>query len=365
MLKSLHLKNFTVFSDTRFVFGKNLNIIVGENGSGKSHLLKAAYVGLSVSARYGSAGANDDIGEVPIRALLETVLAEKLRNVFRPDDLGRLVSRGGPVNQAVDMVFNFDEKERDMSLHFSRKARAKVEIIKKPTSWLKKVPIFLPTRELMTIYPGFVSLYETMSTQFEETWRDTCLQLGRPTLRRMNEGEIFKAMDAVTEAIHGHLALEESGRFYLKTQAGSMEMHLLAEGLRKLAAIERLIATGSLCPKGCLLWDEPEANLNPSLIKIVARAILLLAKSGVQVFIASHSLFLIRELHLLKQAEFAELDKRCFGLQLNNEGDVNVLQGKTMDDIGPIAALDEDLQQSDRYINVEMGLASQTHAEEE
>ena len=50
MLKSLHLKNFTVFSDSRFTFGKNLNVIVGENGAGKSHILKAAYAAIAVSA---------------------------------------------------------------------------------------------------------------------------------------------------------------------------------------------------------------------------------------------------------------------------------------------------------------------------
>ena len=31
MLKSLHLKNFTVFPDAEFTFGKDLNVIVGEN----------------------------------------------------------------------------------------------------------------------------------------------------------------------------------------------------------------------------------------------------------------------------------------------------------------------------------------------
>ncbi len=39
-----------------------------------------------------------------------------------------------------------------------------------------------------------------------------------------------------------------------------MEMHLVAEGLRKLAMIARLIANGSLVDKVSLFWDEPEAN---------------------------------------------------------------------------------------------------------
>lgn len=49
MLKTLHLQNFTVFSEETFHFGENVNVIVGENGTGKSHLLKAIYAGLAQS----------------------------------------------------------------------------------------------------------------------------------------------------------------------------------------------------------------------------------------------------------------------------------------------------------------------------
>ena len=46
------------------------------------------------------------------------------------------------------------------------------------TKWEGEPPVFMPTRELLTIYPGFVSLYETTELPFEETWRDTCILLG-------------------------------------------------------------------------------------------------------------------------------------------------------------------------------------------
>jgi predicted ATPase len=103
-----------------------------------------------------------------------------------------------------------------------------------------------------------------------------------------------------------------------------------------------------------LFWDEPEANLNPRLIKVIARVILHLSRSGIQVFVATHSLFLLRELYIL-QSEVA-VDTQCFGLQLEDEGSVRVEAGPTMDDIGSIAALDEELQQSDRYLELEAKL---------
>ncbi len=127
-------------------------------------------------------------------------------------------------------------------------------------------------------------------------------------------------------------------------------MHLVAEGLRKIAMLSRLVVTGALLDKGYLFWDEPETNLNPKLIKEVARAILHLCRNGVQAFIATHSLFLIREFDILsRQREFEDVRSQFFGLQFKDDG-VCVQQGERVDDIGAIAALDEELNQSDRYL---------------
>ncbi len=111
----------------------------------------------------------------------------------------------------------------------------------------------------------------------------------------------------------------------------------------------RLIATGSLLDKGCLVWDEPEANLNPRLIREVARAILGLCRAGLQVIVATHGLFLLREFAILLKCEFDSIDDRYFALCRNDEG-VVVSQAKDIEDVDPLLLLDEDLEQSDRYV---------------
>jgi recombinational DNA repair ATPase RecF len=50
MLKNLHLRNLTVFPDANLQFADGLNLVVGENGTGKTHLLKAAYTAIHVCA---------------------------------------------------------------------------------------------------------------------------------------------------------------------------------------------------------------------------------------------------------------------------------------------------------------------------
>jgi predicted ATP-dependent endonuclease of OLD family len=348
MLKSLHLKNFTVFPDARLEFGRNFNVMIGENGLGKTHALKAAYCVLAVSAR----GAKDSGSINPTKAYLQTAIANKLRGVFKPDEIGRLARRQAGRNRS-EVECRFREKKFDLDFSFNTSSKSEVTIDRTPLAWIKEFPVYLPTRELLTISPGFVSLYETTHLQFEETWRDTALLLGSPLARGPREKKIQQLLQPLEEAMDGTVELDNSGRFYLKMKTGRIEMYLVAEGLRKLAMIARLIATGSLLDKGWLFWDEPDANLNPKLVKLVAKTILEISRSGIQVFIATHSLFLMRELHILQQQNFQHIDSRFFGLHIDDEGAVSIQQGKTMDEIGDISALDEELEQSERYIDIE------------
>lgn len=348
MLKALQIKNFTVFPEATFDFGKNLNVIIGENGLGKTHILKTAYAMIYVSAK----GAKDSASETPTKAYLQAATAKKLRDVFKPDELGRLARRQAGRSRC-EITWSFVPTKLNCKVSFNTSNKTEVGVEHLPTAWSNDLPVYLPTRELLTIYPGFVSLYETTHNDFEGAWRDTCLLLGALLAKGPREHRIKELLQPLETAMGGSVELTKSGRFYLRTKAGRMEMHLVAEGWRKLAMLARLIATGSLLDKGYLFWDEPEANLNPNLIRLVARAILQISQSGIQVFIATHSLFLMRELHILQEVEFMGLDTRYFGLH-NDKERVVVEQGKTMDHIGDITALNEDLSQSERYIDTEM-----------
>lgn len=349
MLKSLRLQDFTVFHNAQLRFGAGLNVIVGENGAGKTHILKAAYAGIAASAERGPGE------EAPTsKAQLQNALTNKILGVLRPESLGRLVRRKRGRGKC-EIEYAFSQPRLDFGYSFSTLAKT-VSLSSSPRDRVDKLPVYLPTRELLTIYPGFVSLYETTHLPFEETWRDTCILLGAPLARGPRETRIRSLLAPLEAAMGGKVELDASGRFYLVEESGRLEMHLVAEGLRKLATIARLIATGALLDKGYLFWDEPESNLNPKIIKTVAKTILQVADSGIQVFVATHSLFLLRELHILKLREFPTMDTQCIGLHQNAAG-VAVMQGPTMDGIGAIAALDEDVQQSERYIDTEMGVS--------
>jgi predicted ATP-dependent endonuclease of OLD family len=155
--------------------------------------------------------------------------------------------------------------------------------------------------------------------------------------------------------MHGRV-FAENGRFYLRPDAagaGKLEMPLVAEGIRKVAMIAYLLINGSLRDKSTLYWDEPETNLNPTLIRDIAETLMALARQGVQVVVATHSLFLLREIEILMaDARFTRVRTRCFALAPGDE-EVHVSTGDRPEDVDPIATLDADLKQSDRYMELE------------
>lgn len=77
--------------------------------------------------------------------------------------------------------------------------------------------------------------------------------------------------------------------------------------------------------------------------------------TDIQVFIATHSLFLMRELEMLLQdAPFQSLAPRYFALKASGLGKPTELeQSADLYDIKTLVLLDEELHQSDRFMAVE------------
>lgn len=115
-----------------------------------------------------------------------------------------------------------------------------------PSDWIEAIPAFLPTREFLSLYPGLEALYREHLLEMDETWRDTAALLGKP-LRRVPRDALVSSIVDPLEAILGGAAVERGGRFYLNQPGvGELEMHLVAEGSRKLAMLARLVVSGTL-----------------------------------------------------------------------------------------------------------------------
>lgn len=349
MLKSAKFQSFTTVPNSTWTFAPGLNVIVGENGQGKSHVLKALYAMLKVQA-----GRPEDM----TKASLERAYADKLVRVMRPESLGRLVKRKQGRDRC-EITLTMKSAKASSGIGFATNAKSQVDVTQMPETRLDLSPVYLPTRELITLCPWFVPLYDNYHLEFEETWRDTVSLLGAPSVRGPREARAAVLLQPLEQALGGKVVLDaKSGRFYLSLPGeGLMEMPLVAEGLRKFAMLARLISTGTLLDKGYLFWDEPETNLNPRLIKVLAQCIVTLAAQGIQVFMATHSLFLLRELEMLTDPSAASASAsakpattRFFALRRDADG-VALEQGDRPDDLQTLVLLDEELQQSERFMS--------------
>ena len=338
MLNKATIKNFGPLPNEEYQFAPGLNVVVGENGLGKSQLLKLLYAVLKVNA-----DAKDFT-----KAALQKAYADKLVGVFRPDALGRLVKRKQG-RERCEVRLEMDDSALSCAFGFASQAKSEVQLDKLPAKALEQAPAYIPTRELVTLCPWFGPLYDNFHLRFEESWRDTVSLLGAPSVKGPREKKAVELLKPLEESMGGKVVVDSgTGEFYLSIPGeGNMEMPLVAEGLRKLAMLARLISTGALLDKGYLFWDEPETNMNPKLIKVLARSILTLCQQDIQVFIATHSYFLLKELDLLSRQYSVE--QRFLSLVATGPDRVVTLQqASRLLDLETVVALDEELAQYDR-----------------
>jgi AAA15 family ATPase/GTPase len=353
MIRSLRAKNFTAFRNVNMEFAKGINVVIGSNGTGKSHILKLAYT----VARWSQEMAlRERTQNRPDKATLQKELARKLTAVFRCEGLGRLSSRGiGVKRTEVEATF-YDKQNDAVSFSFSTKSTTDAVLNRIPEHFFVDETVFFPTKEMLSMFPGFTALYRNYALQIDETYYDLCLALEKPLPKGPKLIEVKPLLSTVENILHGSIELRDN-RFYLRQdKGGDFEIHLVAEGFRKLGTVSYLLANCTLTQQSILFWDEPETNLNPAYMIKLAELLVAIARNGTQVFIATHSLFMMREISLLLQEDDnAAVDRRFFTLATpsNNTAGTVVSAGESAEQIEPISALDAEIEQSQRFIDAQ------------
>ena len=321
MISKLHLKNFIAFTDLSIDFSPGINIVIGENGTGKTQLLKAI---LALSG----AGAHS--------AQADEQLARKLCRLYHPlsgqvGGLRRTGTRGKSVLNGT-----FASGQVITAKFYCKDTAAKV------TATSGDVPapaIFIPTKEVLSLVRGLTAEQPDLPTIeriFDDGYLDLANQLAKEGASDLDakvqlDPRFASIVPRLTNLIDGQYLLEngrfvfEAGRYVEKDTATrskaqhaqmyqdstewkfvpSSKQHLssgmTAEGFRKIGVLQRLLSNGSLNPgtTGPLLWDEPESNLNPKLMKDLVQVLLELARNGQQIILATHDYVLLKWFDLL------------------------------------------------------------------
>jgi energy-coupling factor transporter ATP-binding protein EcfA2 len=342
MLQRLHLKNFTVFADANFEFVRGLNVLVGTNGTGKSHVLKLGYAVLrSLTNRLDSGG------EISLDSPLSS-----LKEIFRPtpNDVAELIRRQANPSQAGVLYELDDERLSPGLLNLSPDFSAEHNIKLTPSSAAGEIgaanaaPVFIPAKEILTL--GWMRpAAKQLRLPLDETYLDLLNQLDRLPLKQPTS---VVALEQLTEVIGGEVESDGS-RFYVAFAAQKpMDVSMVAEGLRKFGTLQRLLNNGSLVPQATLFWDEPEANLNPALLRKLAAILAELARQGFQIILATHSTDLLKEFHILSRQKDAQpLPIKYFGLNAEPGEATRIVSTDNFELLPDVVALSEELKQAD------------------
>ena len=347
MISHFHLKNFIAFADLGIDFSPGINIVIGENGTGKTQLLKAI-LALSGPATYG-----EQAGEQ---------LARKLCQLYHPlsDQVGALRRSGTRGEAQLSATF---ASGQEITAQFSGSATAaKVSV---STNGEAAPSIFIPTKEVLSLVRGLTAEQPhlpTIERIFDDGYLDLAKQLAKEGANDLNakvqlDPRFASIVPCLTNLIGGQYLLEngrfvfEPGRYVEKdasprSKAQHTQMYqdstewkfvpsskqrlssgMTAEGFRKIGVLQRLLGNGSLNPgsTGPLLWDEPESNLNPKLMKDLVQVLLELARNGQQVILATHDYVLLKWFDLLMdkgkgdQVAFHSLYREPGGEDIKNE----------------------------------------------
>lgn len=286
MITKLKFNKFTAFDQLEIKCSPNINIFIGKNGTGKTHILKTIYAACDIIKSKKS-------------------LAQKITSVFLPSKgyTGRLVKRSNASGYGSVEIFRQVEKKEEIKIRLSlsnhMKSHEKATVSGSTRRWKEHEleSVYIPVKEMLSNAPGFRSLYSSRQISFDETYADILDRALLPLLKGPTDRDRKKILQILQDEIDGKITIDNE-EFFLRNKQGKMEFSLLAEGFRKLGLLWVLIQNGTLLNGSVLFWDEPEANLNPYLLKTIVKILFELQRMGVQIFIATHDYVLLKELDL-------------------------------------------------------------------
>ena len=287
-LTRIKIENFTVFEDITIPFSKGLNILVGENGMGKTHVMKLAYAACQ--------SRKHDVS-----------FSQKTTMLFRPDQsgIGRLVNRNKNGENTARVLVESDIAQIGMS--FSTKTKKWDAEVKSEEKWEKQMSgttsVFIPAKEILSNAWNLDAAVKMGNVEFDDTYLDIIAAAKIDISTDVDSVARKKYLKILQKISNGKVTVQDD-RFYLKpgTQA-KLEFNLVAEGIRKIALLWQLIKNGTLEKGSVLFWDEPEANINPKYIPVLAELLIMLEKEGVQIFVSTHDYFLSKYIEVKREKD--------------------------------------------------------------
>jgi AAA15 family ATPase/GTPase len=353
MIRKVIIKNFLGFEDFSVSEFSPITVIIGKNDTGKTGLLKLLYAICKSIDNYSLRQKGDE-------APFKKVLAEKMLNTFQPrkGGLGALVSKGAKEKLAVDIKFDQSRLKYTESIYFSfgdattstiSDCSEGINVISSPYNQFRC--LFIPAKEVLT---ALAAIRATRDNLLMAGFDDTYLDLIRSLTLKNVQGDITKEFKSVNKMMEdlfeGRIEqVLEDDDFIFKKGNSEFSMQLTAEGIKKIGILTTLIRNRQLNGNTVLFMDEPETALHPSAIRQLVKMIVEMSKAGVQIFLSTHSYFVIKQLQI--EAKIQKKDISCISLEREKGAPVRASISNLQYEFPENSIIDESLEMFNEDIN--------------
>lgn len=292
MINSIEMKNFGPIAELAWPNLGKINLIIGENSTGKTFLLKAMYSAMRTLEEYKRGNEPRSAAEI---------LANKLYWTFQPEKIGDLVSK----NSEGALSFKLTLEDRIFDYSFGKDTTSKVISIENHTLPRSSNSIFLPAKEVLSLHHIILkSREEDKIFGFDDTYLDLVRALRNLPSQGKNYPEFVKSRRSLEDLLGGKIQYDDtSNRWQFKKGKQKFPIGVTAEGIKKIAILDTLLGNRYLDKNSIIFIDELESALHPVAITKLLDIIAMLADCGIQFVIASHSYFVVKKLFLIAQEQ--------------------------------------------------------------
>jgi AAA15 family ATPase/GTPase len=292
MIKRIALNNFGPIAKLDWKKLGQINLVIGNNSSGKTFLLKAMYSAMRTLEEYKR-------GDDPRTA--SEILADKLYWTFQPEKIGDLVTK--QADSPLSLKLTLDDKTFDYS--FGKDTTKSISTLENHVGPRASNSIFLPAKEVLSLHSIILkSREQDKAFGFDDTYFDLARALRQPITKGRYTVESSQSRQQLENIFGGKVEYDEtSGRWQFKKGNQRFPIGVTAEGIKKIAILDTLLGNRYLSDNSIIFIDELESALHPVAISKFIDIIAILASRGIQFFIASHSYFVVKKLFLIAQEQ--------------------------------------------------------------
>lgn len=288
MIRDIHIKSFGPIADVKCKNLSGINLLIGHNGSGKTFFLKSLYATLKTIEQYQR-------GKEP--RTYKDLLSESLYWTFQANSLGALVRKN---EENMEFSMETDKGER-FCYSFGNSTTKSIQNVTDTFVATEVNNVFIPAKEIVSIQDVILRSFDIdKAFGFDKSYVDLSRALSK-TIQGRNYTEFSEARKQLNEAVGGRIEYDEDKKAWLFRDKDRrvFEINITSEGIKRLAILDLLLGNHYLTRDSVVIIDEAEANLHPEMIRHFMEILVVLAKAGLQIFISTHSYFVIKNLYVL------------------------------------------------------------------